>query len=198
MKKSLFAVFALAFFCSAAFAEGSVINAKVGLDLFGNGSIKDNHGTSGSEKVKDSFSFSGEVFHNANDFFKIGIGVEYLTKREVKDNPVEFNFLPAYLTAEFTPIKSLRELYLKGNLGYNILFDIDITVNDPLANALLAELTKKGGLYYAFGAGYAFDFGLILEAMYSYYYGTAEYDPLVKVDFTYDKFTFNVGYRFNI
>lgn len=203
MKKAVltvFTVFALAFFSGSAFAENSVAKIKVGFNLSGDTSVKeDNTGNSASEKAETGFSFAGEGFHKSNDVFKVGGGAEYLAKRSIKNTSgdTKFNFLPIYITAELSPIKPLRELYFKGNLGYNVLFDIE--TDNPFINAILSSLTKKGGIYYAFGTGYEFDFGLVLEAMYSHYSGGLEYSsPSVNIDFTYNTFTLNVGYKFSM
>lgn len=187
MKKLVFAVLAMVFLAGSAFAvDGAAINLKVGLDVAGG--ISGGKDFSGSEDVKAGFSLAAEYLFKFNDVFKLGAGLEYQIPREVDiNNDAKISYMPIYISAEVSPIAPLRELYFKGNLGYNVLFDWDID----------AYKDQSGGVYFALGAGYVFDFGLILEAMYSYYYATFTYGPY-DGSVSYGKLGLNVGYRFNI
>jgi hypothetical protein len=96
--------------------------------------------------------------------------------------------MPVYISAEISPISAVREIYFKGNMGYNVLFDYDVT---GFENA-------SGGVYLGFGAGYVFDFGLMLELMYGYYYGSGETPYGGNMSLSYGKIGLSAGYRFNI
>lgn len=188
MKKMFFALLALILASGAAFAvEGAVINIKAGLDTAGNMSAS--RDGNGNKRVKVGISLTGEYLFKMNDIVKLGGGMEYLLPRDFDTEfAPSFSFLPIYLSAEITPIPPLRELYFKGNIGYNVLFDYDYE---------LLKFDEKGGMYFAIGAGYVFDFGLFLETLYGFYYGSLS-GGLLDIGVAYTKLGFNAGYRFNI
>lgn len=188
MKKAIVAVAALMFLAGGAFAD---LNVKVGMDPVGWGHLDYDKG---SDKDGNS-DFSGSaaveyLYPVVGNMLKVGGGVEYLLPREidVKGDP-KVSFLPVYASIQVNPLqKYAPEVFVKGNVGYAFLIDLD------LKNAK----EEEGGLYFAFGTGYEFDFGLILEATYSFYYGSWESKPSNDVDFSYSKLGINVGYKFKI
>lgn len=194
MKKIFFSVLALVFFCGSAFAAGIVIKPKVGHNISGNAYY--NLESADDDDSPTGINLAGEFFYKMNDVFKIGEGIEYLLPREAFNSDDKFSFMAVYTTVEVSPLKPLRELYLKSNLGVNALFDYELN------NPLISYSNQTGGLYFAIGAGYEFKFGLMLELMYSYYYGsmdvTTNFPRYMKGKFNlnYETWTLNVGYKF--
>ncbi|MDR1941638.1 MAG: hypothetical protein LBQ47_04870 [Endomicrobium sp.] len=143
---------------------------------------------------------------------KIGGGLQYLAPRKLDaDNSPKFSWLPIYATVQVNPIKAAPEVYFKGDIGYNIIADDDFeyTTEDYDSNIVKGDTERKGGLYWALGAGYEFPFGLVLDLSYGFYYSTTEvkyqYDFLGDVareehtfDNAYSKLTLSVGYKFKI
>lgn len=188
MRKLVLAVLAVVCLAAgSAFAvDGGVINLKAGLDTAG--SISGGGDFSGSDDVKMGFTLAGEYLFKFNDVFRLGGGIAYQLPRETDTyDEAKISYMPIYITMELSPISAARGVYFKGNLGYNVLFDFDRTGYEDDA----------GGVYLGFGAGYAFNFGLLLEMMYDFHYGTASAGPY-DGSISYGKFGLNVGYRINI
>ena len=186
MKKTVLAVLALAFFCGSALAD-SVVRAKGGLDVMGDFTMSGG-GMSMSFDTNIGINLAGEYLYSVQEIMKVGGGVEFLIPRKIDSigmGDAKISYIPIYLTAEITPIEHMRELYFKGNLGYNALVNIDATGG--------SAIEEKGGVYFALGAGYDFKSGLMLEALYSFYYGSIENGPDIK----YTKLGLNVGYKFS-
>jgi len=196
MKKFVLAVAAVVFTAGAALAAGeSFINVKLGLDPIGNADIN-SFGLGGSKNTKIGFSLAGEYLYQSTDMFSIGGGVEYLLPRQfdVSDGP-KLSYLPIYATVKVNPIETAKEVFFKANLGYVVLFDMS---DVPGAD-------KKGGMYYAIGAGYELPMGLTVDLFYSIYNTKLSYTgdflgtPItVDVNCTYSKVGLNVGYKFKI
>lgn len=187
MKKVLAAALMVTLLAGASFAD---LNVKVGIDPYGRGKVDVERGKETKENSKFSGSAAVEYLYPFMSNLKAGAGVEYLFPRELDyDGSPEVSFMPVYATIQFHPLKNIApEIFVKGNVGYNFLLDLD--AKD--ANG------QKGGMYFGFGAGYEFDFGLILEATYNFYYASWETKPGRDVDFSYSKLGINVGYKFNI
>ncbi|MDR1434294.1 hypothetical protein [Candidatus Endomicrobiellum devescovinae] len=143
---------------------------------------------------------------------KFGVGLKYLLPTQAKTDllknndgkSAKFSYLPIYFTLQINPfVKSneeyLKGLFVKGDIGYNAYFSSNFK---ELFNDQGFSSTKdKGGLYYAFGAGYEFPFGLVFDITYGIYKSSFEAssrDGKVKNDFTYSCVGLNVGYKFKI
>ncbi|MDR1695328.1 MAG: outer membrane beta-barrel protein [Endomicrobium sp.] len=193
MRKVSALLFVFLFFAGVSFAAGEV-NVKLGLDPVGNFDAKLDLGEDASESFKFGFNLSAEYLYPVHEIVRVGAGLEYLFPREVdvEESP-KFSWLPVYATVLVNPITPVPELYFKGNIGYTVLFDVSNA--DDLAN-------EKGGLYWALGAGYEFDFGLVLEAMYGFYYSSYDItyagQTVGTVDITHSKLGINIGYKFKL
>jgi hypothetical protein len=130
------------------------------------------------------FSFGAEYLYSFFDkIVKIGVGLQYELPREAWDGwsgeatdleneRVNYSLLPIYVTVQYSPIKKFQELFIKGNIGYNVLTSIELLPEGPRPG--LDE--KKGGLYWQVSAGFEADWGLLLECFYSQKYFSAKWD----------------------
>ena len=190
MKKLLVLVMALAFCAGSAFAAGEV-NVKLGLDPFGDFKIEIGN-QSQSESTKFGFNLSAEYLYPVHDIVRVGGGLEYLFDREVNnsDGRGKVSMMPVYATVLVNPIEQVKELYFKGNLGFNAVYNVKTDGE---------EADVDGGFYWALGAGYELENGLLFEVMYGVYYASMEEkDYGVEADYTYSKLGINIGYKFKM
>lgn len=173
------------FFTANAFASGE-INAKFGLDPYGRIDTK----IGKVEIAKDTqfgINISAEYLYPVHDIIKVGGGFEYLFARGTNpDYKDKYSYFPIYAAVAVNPFYFVPEAYLKANIGYIVLFD-------PVVKGVK---NNKGGFYWGIGAGYAFDFDIIIEAIYSFYY--TEYEISSRVACSYSKLGINIGYKFKI
>jgi hypothetical protein len=194
MKKLLIVFAAMVLFTGIGLAEGrGDVIVKLGLDPVGNFHLE-SEGRSDSEGMKFGLNFSAEYLYPVHDIVKIGAGLEYMLEREVDAKSADkFSYLPIYAAVKVNPISAASEVFFKGNIGYNVLFNV---------KDLEGDTDKKGGLYWALGAGYEFDFGLVLEAMYGFYYSKIDFGnqsiDSFSIDYTYSKLGINIGYKFEL
>ncbi|MDR1180324.1 MAG: hypothetical protein LBK44_07440 [Spirochaetales bacterium] len=130
------------------------------------------------------FAFGAEyVYPLFNQTLKIGAGAQYELPREAWDSwsgaaadleneRVKYSLLPIYATIQYHPIRTFQELFIKGNIGYNLLTSIELLPDGVKPG--LAE--KKGGVYWQVSAGFEADWGLWLECFYSQKYFSAKWD----------------------
>ena len=200
MKKLALAALALVFTAGAAFAAEAgdrFIKTKLGADIGTSFKYKvESESVSGD--VNLGISLGGEYLYAINDVFSIGAGLQYLLPRNgevsMGGHSTEVNslsWLPIYATVQANPISEMKEMFFKANIGYSVLFDFDI----PEAGS--ESLDKKGGLYWAIGAGYEFPSGLTLEATYESFYSSAS-SGHVTVDLPYGKIGISAGYKFKL
>jgi len=177
-----------------------------------------------------SLSMSAEYMYAPNEVIKIGVGLQYMSTKETKlsitydsKELMSFNYnmttLPIYATAQLSPVKQLRELYFKVNVGYGIYYDSNFNINglaETIGSIISSESSStivdyktevkySGGLYYGIGAGYEIsDTGIIVEISYESFSGSVEhkcYDKLSsdKINFTFNteyyQVAFKVGYK---
>jgi hypothetical protein len=168
----------LLFTACAAFAD---LNIKFGLDPFGE--VRQVKRQNGITTLNPDFgvSLKGDYLRLVRQDVKAGLGLEYLFPRNMgKDT--DFSYMPLYITAECTPFYE-KEIFFKVNLGYNLLFN---TNNSDIKNGI-------GGFYYAFGAGFEYDYGMTVALMFSSYYANTS-----SADYIYNKIGIDIGYKFNI
>lgn len=107
---------------------------------------------------------------------KLGFGLQYELPREAWDGwsgdpadleneRVKYSLLPVYAAIQYHPIKDLRGLFVRGNIGYGVLTSIELLPKGKTGTPDLVE--KKGGLYWHISAGFEADWGLIFECFYS-------------------------------
>jgi hypothetical protein len=198
------------------------LNVKAGLNL--STEFKTGQGdVSFSDNLKPCVSFAGEYLIPAEhlvsslDFLKFGVGLKYLLPTQIETDSLtingksaKFSYLPIYFTLQINPfVKSneeyLKWLFVKGDIGYNAYFSSNF--KEVFEQEGISSIKDKGGLYYAFGAGCEFPFGLTLDIMYGIYKSTIEGSILNeetglarkdKKDLTYGCVSLNVGYKFKI
>jgi hypothetical protein len=160
------------------------------------------------------FSFGAEYLYPFFDKrLKIGAGLQYELPREAWDGwsgnaadleneRVKYSLLPIYVTVQYSPIRKFQELFIKGNIGYNILTSIEL-LPEGIARPGLDE--KKGGLYWQVSAGFEADWGLLLECFYSQKYFSAKWDftdlgmPVTANDlYKARDFGFSIGYKIKL
>jgi hypothetical protein len=149
---------------------------------------------------------------------KIGVGTQYDLPRAAWDaysgaaeegetpalenERVKYSLLPVYATIQYHPVKNLRGLFVKGNVGYGILTAIEL-LPDGIPRPELDE--KKGGLYWQVSAGLEADWGLLFECFYSQKYFSAKWDfsglgmPATSQDLYKTKdFGVSIGYKIKL
>ncbi|MDR1434319.1 outer membrane beta-barrel protein [Candidatus Endomicrobiellum devescovinae] len=136
-----------------------------------------------AEKLNPSGSLCGEYLISGErlvsnlNFLKIGLGLKYLFPSEfkIKNTSIpdfKLSFLPIYFTLQANPfIKSnnegLKGMFVKGDIGYNAYFSQNVKEIGNNDGNIVQFKKSKGGLYYAFGAGYEFPSGLVFDITYS-------------------------------
>jgi len=207
MKNLVLAMLAVIFMAGTVLANGEV-NAGLGLAL--GGTVKADRSMSAGLGPPESNSESaqiggislyGEYLYLINDIIKVGGGLQYLIEREVADvldvESSKFSYLPIYLTVQVNPINAAKEIFLKGNIGYNLLFTDSIVKGYGPG----VDRDEKGGLYYGISAGYEFLFGLVASVSYDVYSSETKYSiggNYDKFEYTYSIIGLNVGYKFKI
>jgi hypothetical protein len=131
-------------------------------------------------------SFGAEyVYSLFNQTLKIGVGAQYeLPRRAWAQDPeggkenegVKYSLLPIYATIQYHPIRSLQGLFIKGNVGYNILTSIELVPESLITPTSPVLDEKKGGLYWQVSAGFEADWGLLFECFYTQRYFGATWD----------------------
>ena len=206
MKTLALAMLAVVFMAGVVLANGEV---NVGLGLALGGTVKVDRSMSAglgpSESNSESaqiggISLYGEYLYLINDIIKVGGGLQYLIEREVADASGEspkFSYLPIYLTVQVNPISTAKEIFLKGNIGYSLLFTDSVVMGYGPG----VDRDEKGGLYYGISAGYEFPFGLVASVSYDVYSSETKYSiggNYDKFEYTYSIIGLNAGYKFKI
>lgn len=196
MKKILAAAAAIVFFAGIGFAgDKGTINISAGFDAVSNMSIE-MYGDDASFGRKAGFNVSAEYMHPINDMIKIGGGLQYLLPRKatMKMGPeidIKTSVLPIYVSVQANPFKEVSGLFLKGNLGYNVLVDVDVKYGGHDM-----DVDSKGGIYAGLGCGFEFQNGFFFDVMYGYYAGKAEPDAAPSMDANISMVSLNIGYKF--
>jgi hypothetical protein len=156
-----------------------------------------------------------EYFSESVESLKFGAGLSYLLPRNVdkKDTNISVSCFPVYFTLQANPFigahnKVFHGIFVKGNFGYNILFDFE---DKDLINKYKIgkdEIDKNGGLYYGISLGYEFPFGLIIDLGYHVYSGNVKIEHyeatsersgyFANDDIKRSNATLNIGYKFKI
>lgn len=195
------------------------LNVKAGVNLCTGLNLKStdtNFEDDKSEFVsKPCASFAGEFLIPAEhlvsslDFLKFGVGLKYLTSAKtipvivVDERPLKLSYLPIYFTLQINPFvrsneESLKGLFVKGDIGYNAYFSSNLKKAYEAYN----NGKDKRGLYYAFGAGYEFPFGVVFDITYGVYKSSIEWNSndseSYKRKLTNSCVSLNVGYKFKI
>lgn len=154
-----------------------------------------------------------EYFSESVKNFKFGFGFSYLPLRDYNKNTnISISYLPVYFTLQVNPFigaknEVLHGIFLKGNMGHNVLFDFKDKGKGLYNNS---KPNKINGLHYAFSTGYEFAFGLIVYLSYNVYMGSIEISHyadssvpgdknyFANNDLVYRNITFDAGYKFKI
>ncbi|MDR2437431.1 MAG: hypothetical protein LBD17_05150 [Endomicrobium sp.] len=211
MKRIVFALLVMLMLVAFSADNFGELNFKTGLHFAGKIDIKTNDKSIMADHVSrysnTGIAFTGEYLLPCEYFcktlnnFKIGAGFSYifpekLLKKEVGIVSLFFSCAPIYFTVQANPLKKLSGLFVKGNVGYNALFDIT-------ASILGREVkdSNKGGVYYGFSSGYEFSKGFIVDLGYNIYKGVEKVvvdttENEIEIDYTHSGVTFNCGYKF--
>jgi hypothetical protein len=129
-----------------------------------------------------------------SEILRIGAGCSYVVQEKLfKKGDISglfFSYFPIYFTLQVNPFISsfdeyLHGIFVKANIGYNILFDIVASIDREVKNF------HNGGVYYGLSSGYEFRKGWIAGIGYNVYKGVQE-----EVNYTHSAITFDVGYKF--
>ena len=143
--------------------------------------------------------------------FKGGIGIQYAFPRtswalpepdymsgETESSRATFSFLPIYAALQLHPSESVKELYLRGNIGYALC----LTHAEEPEKIGVTKKATSGGLYWGVAAGFEFNWGLIFECSYSQNYWTVAVDDTGGPDFdlalSYSKIGVAIGYKIKL
>jgi opacity protein-like surface antigen len=159
---------------------------------------------------------------------KVGLGLQYLFPRSVDNiaGAPEFSWTVIYISAKYSPFvqryvapvapapvvkgrqpapvvkpvvveNPLAGLFFKLNLGYAAAYISDIALGSKLS-----DKEDKTGYYYGIAAGYDFDNGLFVEAVYDFYdtkTNITKKDTRLETEVgSFSKVGLNVGYKFKI
>jgi hypothetical protein len=204
MKKIFLACMAV--ICLTSIALGrprSETSFRLGIDLRGNINTEQNWDTdrpntrydNDSLEVAPSMSIGAEYLYTISNNIKLGVGLQYLTKRSQKDlwefkyenfrspdgaihentkffHPIGFTIVPVYLTVQGNVTTNMQSLYAKGNFGINSFFDV---ANPSQVDEYNMKLEKTNGLYWGVALGYEFLSGWFAEIGYDSYTIEAKY-----------------------
>ena len=140
-------------------------------------------------EVETGIGIGAEARYPINDYFSLGVGLEYLLQRTISDKLNEhysnknFSFAPAYVSILFYPFGNFANYkpYLKIDGGYNLAFMIDDAKD------------SSSGLYVAGAIGFELFEKYIMEIT------TARYEAKDNGEnVTYKKISFKAGYKFTI
>ncbi|AKL98512.1 outer membrane beta-barrel protein [Endomicrobium proavitum] len=198
MKKLVLAALAVAVMASASFASsGADLNLKLGLQAAGNLNSADysamlnrqGFNTGNNIGTNLGLGFAAEFLFPVSNEVKIGpaLGIEFARDLDldfVSGAGISFSFIPIYVTIEISPISSIKELFLKGNFGYNVATETGY-------NQLISISNSFGGLYYGIGAGYNFPNGFVIDVLYSWNKWSDDFDGKA----TYSKLGIEIGYK---
>jgi hypothetical protein len=206
MKRIVFALLVMWMLVAFSVDNFGELNLKAGLHFAGKIDIKTNDNNIMADHVSrysntgialtGEYLLSCKYFCEALDIFKIGAGLSYvLPEKLFKEEDISslfFSCAPIYFTVQANPFKKLSGLFVKGNVGYDVLFDIT-------ASILGREVKDfgKGGVYYGFSSVWEFSKGFIIDLGYYVYKGVEKSDE-IEVNYTHSGFTFDLGYKFKI
>lgn len=184
MKKIMLITMALlVVFSMSAFAQ---VNVKVGMDFFGEYSLKGSEGINESE-VKNGFTIAGEYVIPYSDEIELGAGVAYQIARgfdeEDADEDEKFNFIPIYGMVKY----NIDQFYVLGQLGYNMF---KVSVEMP------KYVELEGGLYYGVGGGMNITDNIFGEILYSVNNGSIVIEGQDDVDVSNSQISAMVGFSF--
>ncbi|MCA6085821.1 hypothetical protein [Candidatus Endomicrobiellum agilis] len=128
------------------------------------------------------------------EIVKFGPGFSYLFP--VSDGEESFSYLPIYFTIQVNPFinvldEYLHGLFVKGNIGYNALFDFENKDYNEY------KFDKSGGLYCGISAGYEFPFGLLFDLGY-YMYKSSMKTGVGTFDFTCTSIICNAAFKVKV
>jgi hypothetical protein len=155
------------------------------------------------------FSFGAEYLYSLfNQTLKIGAGLQYELPRiawahdaegEKENERVKYSLLPIYATIQYHPIKNFQELFIKANVGFNLLTSIEL-IPEKTSMPLLDE--KKGGLYWQASVGFELAWGLVLDCFYSQKYARAIWEMTgfdsATDDYRIRDFGLSIGYKIKL
>jgi hypothetical protein len=174
------------------------VNLKLGITFLNSGAEYTTEGVSdGNDKsFGTDIKLSGEYMYKVNNIFKMGIGLQiwHLAVNYTFSSGHNTNrsrtFMPLYASIQANPFNANKEFFLRGNLGYSVVYDNNYGDNE------------KGGMYYGISIGYEFKSGFIFEFAYEIY--AYSYERLVMWDTTQDIDEYlgttgiNIGYKFKL
>lgn len=133
----------------------------------------------------EGFSIAAEQYFSAHEIFDIGLGAEYQFRRAQEGADGEFNFIPVYAAARFSPIAlPFMRPYATGRIGYGFFLGDDTFKNGS---------DLEGGFHWGAGVGaQVLDF-IIVEGLYTVSNGNISD---ARGDFEYSRFSLYAGVAF--
>lgn len=204
MKKSLFAaLFTIALVSPLFAAEQGImeLGVKAGIPLAQQTTLDGNG--SADYDMKTTCSVGADFFYYLDYNVAVGLGVDHIFNSKLKYAPDEpkdkIGYTNIYFQVKYNfdfDDDGYNNIYPIFQLGYGLLHaDWDLS-NDPEG----ASVENYNGVYWGIGVGTTIARYFIMELIYSFNYGSAEFTGYPK-NFEYDistySFKFNVGFKFD-
>ena len=146
-------------------------------------------GTSVTLQILDSVSLENDLIKEEG--LKIGLGIEYMFKRDLKDNMGEIKFENiVYGTIKILLSSKTNPIYAKAKVGYSTLKGDDDYEGDTLFPVIY-----KGGMLYGFGGEVYLNQSNFVELMFLNYKSGAFVNN-VDLDIKHTHLNVGVGFTF--
>ena len=205
MKKSLLAVLLAVALVAPVFAadQGTMeVGLKAGIPLYQGARLDCDW--SYDYDVETTASVGADFFYYVNYNVAVGFGADYIFNSKLKYAPGEpkdkIGYTNIYFQVKYNfdfDDYGYNNIYPIFQLGYGILHaDWDLRDDPPSAS-----VENGNGIYWGIGVGTTIARYFIMELIYSFNYGSAEFSGYDEPDFEYDiygyMFKFNVGFKFD-
>ncbi|MBO7610933.1 MAG: hypothetical protein J6T23_01845 [Elusimicrobia bacterium] len=154
--------------------------------------------------MKTTCSVGADFFYYLDYNVAVGLGVDHIFNSRLKYAPGEpkdkIGYTNIYFQVKYNfdfDDDGYNNIYPIFQLGYGLLHaDWDLSEDLPTAS-----VENGNGVYWGIGVGTTIARYFIMELIYSFNYGSAEFSGFAEPDFEYDistyAFKFNVGFKFD-
>ena len=154
--------------------------------------------------METTCSVGADFFYYLNYNVAVGLGADHIFNSKLKYAPGgpkdKIGYTNIYFQVKYNfdfDDDGYNNIYPIFQLGYGILHaDWDLSKDPPSAS-----VENTNGVYWGLGVGTTIARYFIMELIYSFNYGSAEFTGFDEPDFEYDistySFKFNVGFKFD-